>query len=250
MRLSMDLAVARSTIDYVPILTTLVATGFAVVLWRHWRRNPQRYLLWWALGVTLYGLGTLTEATTTLLGWNESVFRLWYVAGALLGGAPLAQGTVYLLFDRRTADRLTVALVTYVGIAAAFVLSTPVDPGPGGERLTGRVMEWSWVRLFSPVVNLYAFIFLVGGAAWSAWRYHRRGDRTRARVTGNALIAVGALLPGIGGTFTRLGHVEVLYATELVGLVLIWLGYRTIVGDTSRSIHTAQQRSVAAEQLA
>lgn len=244
-----SIAVAQSAIDYVPIATTLLAAAFAVVLWRHWQGNPQRYLLWWALGVTLYGLGTLTEAATTLLGWNEPTFRLWYVAGALLGGAPLAQGTVYLLLRRRTADRLTIALVTYVGIATAFVLSTPLDPTLGGDRLTGKVMAWSWVRLFSPVVNLYAFIFLVGGAAWSAWRYHRRGDRTGARVTGNALIAVGALLPGIGGTFTRLGHVEVLYATEFVGLALIWFGYRRIVADTSRSIHTAQQRPMTVQQL-
>jgi hypothetical protein len=44
------------------------------------------------------------------------------------------------------------------------------------------------------------------------------------------LIAVGALLPGIGGSATRFGHVEVLYVTELIGLVLILIGYRRIVG--------------------
>ena len=32
--------------------------------------------------------------------------------------------------------------------------------------------------------------------------------------------------PGIGGTFTRFGHVEVLYVTELIGLLVIWVGYR------------------------
>ncbi|MDX1579642.1 MAG: hypothetical protein R3266_14245, partial [Gemmatimonadota bacterium] len=46
------------------------------------------------------------------------------------------------------------------------------------------------------------------------------------RAIGNAYIAVGAILPGIGGSFTRFGHVEVLYVTELVGLILIWIGYR------------------------
>jgi hypothetical protein len=39
-------------------------------------------------------------------------------------------------------------------------------------------------------------------------------------------IAIGGILPGIGGTFTRFGHVEVLYVTELIGLVVIWVGYR------------------------
>ncbi len=192
-------------IEYLPIASTAVAVPFTVVLWRHWRRSPQaRFLLWWAIGVGLYGLGTLTEALTTLFGWHEPLFRAWYIAGALLGGAPLAQGTAYLLAKKRTADRLTVALIVYVAIAAVFVLATPIDPGlvPDGS-LSGKAMEWGWVRLFSPLVNTYALIFLVGGAAWSAWRYHRREDRPRSRVVGNALIAVGGLLPGIGGGFTR-----------------------------------------------
>ena len=56
-------------------------------------------------------------------------------------------------------------------------------------------MEWSWVRLFSPFINIYAFIFLVGGAAWSAVRYARHRENDGRRVWGNVLIAVGALLP-------------------------------------------------------
>lgn len=230
-------------IEYLPIASTLVAAPFTVVLWRHWRRNPRaRFLFWWAIGVALYGVGTLTEALTTLVGWQEPLFRAWYVSGALLGGAPLAQGTVYLLMKRTTADRLAVALIVYVSIAATFVLATPVDPSlVADDRLSGKVMEWGWVRLMSPLVNTYALVFLVGGAAWSAWRYHRRADRPRSRVVGNSLIAVGGLLPGIGGSFTRAGYVEVLYVTELVGLVLIWWGYRVIVGDRQESIHAAQR---------
>ena len=234
-------------IKYLPIVSTMVAFPFMVVLWKHWRRNPRaRFMLWWTIGIAMYGLGTLVEAATTLLGWHEPLFRTWYIAGALLGGAPLAQGTVYLLMKRRTADRLAVALIVYVSIAATFVLSTPLDASAVvDDRLSGSVMEWGWVRLMSPLVNTYALIFLVGGAGWSAWRYRRRSDRPRSRVVGNALIAVGGLLPGIGGSFTRAGHVEVLYVTELVGLILIWLGYRAIVSDDHETIHEAQRISLS-----
>lgn len=233
-------------IHYLPVITTLVAIAFFRVLWKHWRHNPDaRYVMWWMIGVGLYGLGTLTEALTTIFGWHEPVFRTWYVAGALLGGAPLAQGTVYLLLPKRTADRLAVALVTYVAIAAAFVVATPIlyelaEP----NRLSGEVMAWQWVRLFSPLVNLYAVVFLIGGAIWSAWRYWRRGDAS-SRVLGNVLIAIGAILPGIGGSFARAGAVEVLYVTELIGLLLIWGGYRAIVGDRVISIHRMQRQKTA-----
>ena len=232
---------ATAPIHYVPLVSTVVAAAFTGVLYRHWRTKPgARYLMWWMIGVGLFGLGTLTEGLTTLLGWHEPLFRTWYIAGALLGGAPLAQGTVYLLFDRARADRMTVALVTYVTIASVFVLTTPIIDGAAEEgRLTGSVMEWTFVRFFSPFVNLYALVFLVGGAIWSALRYRKAGG-TGPRVRGNWLIAIGALLPGIGGTFTRLGHVEVLYAMELLGLILIWSGYRAITGDMTPSIHQTQ----------
>jgi hypothetical protein len=237
------LAANTPALHYLPLVSTGVAATFTVVLWRHWRRRPDaRYLMWWTIGIALFGLGTLTEALTTLIGWHEPLFRSWYIAGALLGGAPLAQGTVYLLMKRRTADRLTVALLVYVAIAATFVLTTPITAEAVEEgRLDGEVMSWQWVRLFSPLVNTYALVFLVGGAAWSASRYRRQGTGSQARVKGNWLIAIGALLPGIGGAFTRAGHVEVLYVGELIGLGLIWLGYHLIVGDRSLSIHRAQR---------
>ena len=242
------LAAGTPPLHYLPILSTAIASAFTAVLWRRWRRSPgKRYLLWWTVGIALFGLGTLTESLTTLIGWHEPVFRAWYIAGALLGGAPLAQGTVYLLMKRRTADRLTAALLVYVAIASMFVLTTPLTPEAAAVgRLDGDAMAWQWVRLFSPLINTYALVFLVGGAAWSALRYRRTQDGSSARVWGNWLIAIGALLPGIGGAFTRAGHVEVLYVGELIGLALIWSGYTLIVGDRSPSIHNAQRAASGA----
>ena len=239
----MLLATDAHPLAYLPIVTTVVAAGFAAVLWRHWQRQRQsRHVMWWLIGVVLFGVGTLTEAVTTLVGWQEPVFRAWYISGALLGGAPLAQGTVYLVMDRERADRLTASMLTYVSLAATFVLLTPIDMDlVDPSRLSSKVMEWGWVRLFSPLLNTYALIFLVGGAAWSAWRYRAAGPQARAKVRGNALIAVGALLPGIGGSFTRAGYVEVLYVTELIGLSFIWWGYRVMTRDATPSIHVAQR---------
>lgn len=217
----------RSFVHYLPIATSAFALWFGIqILRRYADRRSGPHLAWWGIGVLIYGAGTVTESLTTLFGWSEPVFRAWYVSGALLGGAPLAQGTVYLLLSRRTANRLTAALLTVVAIAATCVLLTPIDlSAVEAHRLSGRVMEWTWVRAFSPFINLYAATFLIGGAVLSAVRFHRVPDM-RHRFIGNVFIAVGALLPGIGGSFTRFGHVEVLYVTELIGLVLIYVGYR------------------------
>jgi len=219
----------RSAVHYLPILTTVVAAWFAAAIFRRHREKGGTHLLWWGFGMICYGAGTTTEALTTLLGWEAPVFRLWYITGALLGGAPLAQGTAYLLLSRRVANRLALAVGAVVLTAAVCVLLSPirlelVEP----HRLSGRVFEWQWVRLFSPFINLYAVTLLIGGAIFSAVRYWRRGDEPR-RAVGNALIAAGSILPGIGGSFTRFGHVEVLYVTELIGLIVVYAGYRMMI---------------------
>lgn len=217
-------------VHYVPVVTTVLAAIFSAEIFRRYREHPERlHLLWWALGIAVYGVGTFTEATTSIVGWNEPTFRAWYISGALLGGAPLAQGTVYLLLSRRTAHILTALLITFVLIASVAVILSPIDYSQvETHRLTGRVFQWQWVRAFSPFVNMYAVVFLIGGAILSALRY-TANPATRHRVIANVLIAIGAILPGIGGTATRMGYTEVLYVTELAGLLLTWLGYRMSV---------------------
>lgn len=233
-------------IEYLPFVTTALAIPFTVILYRRWRLAPTAlYLAWWTAGVLAYGVGTLAESLNTLMGWQEPVFRGWYIAGALLGGFPLAQGTAYLLLKRRTAHWITGFFAIYISIAAVAVLAAPINYDVVSDQLTGAVFVWQWVRLFSPLVNSYAFLMLVGGAIWSAWRYWRRADRPASRVGGNALIALGGILPGIGGSFARAGSIEVLYVTELVGLLLIWAGFHLIARDRSGTIHENQARVAA-----
>lgn len=213
-------------VSYLPIITTIVALAFAATLIARYRERRGLHHVWWAIGMLTYATGTLTESLTTLTGWHEPLFRAWYITGALLGGAPLAQGTVYLLLPRRTADRLTMIVATLVIVAATCVVLSPIDYSAVQPfRLSGKILEWHWARMFSPFINLYAVTFLIGGAILSALRYRRRSDSYN-RYVGNLLIALGAILPGIGGAFTRFGHTEVLYVTELIGLLFIYAGFR------------------------
>lgn len=161
---------------YVPIVSTVFALAFTIILYQRCRqKGSPPHLMWWTWGVFVFGVGTFTEALITLFGWKESFFRLWYISGALLGGAPLAQGTVYLLLNRKTANRLTAVLVLFIMVASVFVLMTPLDYAlVEWHRPSGKVIAWTWVRYFSPFINTYALIFLVGGAAISAWQEKER----------------------------------------------------------------------------
>lgn len=218
----------RPVPEYIPIFTTVFSVYFFTEIFRHYTSRPKSYLLWWALGVLTFGLGTLAESINVLLGWSEVNLKYWYIVGALLGGFPLAQGSVYLLMKPTFARATSVLFVSLIVVASIFVVLSPVDPsGSTNGRLTGSVFTWSWVRYFSPMINLYAFVFLVGGAIYSALKYYKQGIK-EAPFKGNIFIAIGGLLPGIGGSFTRAGYVEVLYVTEFIGLILIFYGYKII----------------------
>lgn len=233
-----------SWIQFIPIGTFLVSVFFSAVLYKHWNQKRSAiYVLWWLIGVLTYAAGTLAESVHTIFGFSVANFKFWYITGALLGGAPLAQGTVYLLMQGRTANLLTAVLVASVVIASAFVILSPVDASKLADgRLSGIAFEWQWVRNFSPFINSYAVLFLVGGAFYSAFKYFL-STGTGTRFWGNLMIAIGAILPGIGGSFTRLGHVEVLYVTEFVGLSCIIAAYAMMRRDSTRTVHEAQRSS-------
>ena len=165
-----------------------------------------------------------------LFGWSAINFKYWYITGALLGGFPLAQGSVYLLMNRKFADYSARFFILFIIVASICVILSPLSIHPDFDgKLSGSVLTWKWVQNFSPLINSYAFIFLVGGAMYSAFKYYKSGKEKR--FIGNTYIALGGLLPGIGGTFTRMGYVNVLYVTELIGLILIFIGYIMIKKD-------------------
>lgn len=208
----------------VSLATSVLAAGFAVDLARRWLRDrARRHVAWWGAGVVAYGIGAVAAAVIHRGGWSPGWFRTWYLAGAILGGVLLAQGTVYLVHRRDTADRLAASVaVLSVGAAAALMLS-PVAPLPSDE-LGGASIDWVWVRAFTPFLNVYAAGYLVGGAIWSARRLRRDRGITGRRIVGNWLIAAGGLAPALGGVASRLGGEDALPPTLLVGLVLIWIG--------------------------
>lgn len=227
-------------VAYIPITTTVFSIYFFSVIYYHWRQKPDAfYLLWWTIGVVCYGIGTLVESIHTIYGWSPFIFKAWYIAGAFLGGVPLAQGTIYLLIKRETANKMTIGLVIILIISAILVILSPLDVSKVSKKLNGNVLEWSWIRAITPFINIYALIFLVGGAFYSAWKYFKAQD-FKGRFWGNLFIAIGALLPGIGGTATKFGYTYVLYVTELLGILLIYWGYMVIKNDKSLSIHKNQ----------
>lgn len=223
-------------VNWLPLFSTIVTFVFAFLVLRRWySRRPAHHLLLWAVGLILYGLGTFSEFYSTQ-AWSPTVFRLWYLCGAILTAAWLGQGTVYLLVRRRYVAHLLLSILLLGSLFAVYMLwSTPL-PGVGtfstsiplSDQYRNILPEGARVRLLTPFFNTYGVITLVGGAIYSAFLFWRKRILPN-RVLGNVFIALGALSPAIGGTLARLGTTGFLYGSELIGAIVMFVGFQLAV---------------------
>jgi len=213
-----------------PFLSGLVSFGFAIVILRRYWQRKGLHLLLWGIGMVFYGIGGFCEGYYGAFGWNPLVFRMWYLFGAILVAAWLGQGTVYLLAKKTWAHGVMIILILGSIYGAFKVIGAELDPTlmttslHTGSEMSGHAIVTPGVRSLTPFFNLFGTVALVGGAAYSAWIFFKKRILLH-RSIGNILIAVGAMLPAFGGTFSRMGFSGALYVTEFLGAILIFIGF-------------------------
>jgi len=213
-----------------PFTSSVISFVFAYLVLKRYVARRGLHLLLWGIGMVFYGIGGFCEGYYGAFGWNPLIFRLWYLFGAILVAAWLGQGTVYLLVKRKWAHVLMVVLALGSVYGLFRVFGAELDPNlmttsvHTGSEMSGHAIVTSGVRILTPFFNLYGTVTLVGGAAWSAWVFWRKRVLLH-RTIGNILIAVGALMPAFGGSFSRMGFSGALYVSELLGAVLMFIGF-------------------------
>ncbi len=118
-----------------PGLTAALAAVFAAGVRRRWHHNRRPYLLLWAIGIGVFGLGSAAEAAFALAGWNPVIFRLYYLCGAILAAAWLGQGTVQLL-GRRPWTQISLAVLLLLSLYGVFeVARAQLEPAFMSRRI-------------------------------------------------------------------------------------------------------------------
>ncbi len=217
---------------FIPYLSTIVTFAFAVAVFRRYQLRRGPHLLIWTFGLLAYGLGTLSEV---ILGLTFSAFvvRLWYLTGAMLTAAWLGQGTLHLLVRRRGVAWVTFGILAAVSLLATVLLLTaPIGTAAASYQISQPISSQyqdilgrsGLVTLLTILLNIYGTLAMVGGALYSAFVFWRKRVMFN-RMIGNILIAAGALSPAMGGTFVRAGLPDFLYLTELIGAILMYIGF-------------------------
>ena len=217
---------------YISILSTIVTFIFPAAVFKRWSYKKPNHLLLWGLGLVFYGIGTLTEVVLSFT-YSDFVLKLWYLTGAMLTAAWLGQGTVYLLVRRRGVAHVLMAVLALASLASlALVVAAPVTEvaavynvnQPASLQYKDILERSGMMIMFTVLLNIYGTLALVGGALYSAFLFWRKKVLAN-RLVGNILIAAGALMPAMAGSFVKAGLVDFLYVSEFIGVVLMYAGF-------------------------
>ena len=216
----------------IPVLSTLVTFAFAAAVFRRYLLRRSQHLLMWTIGLLWYGLGTLAEVILGLT-FSGLVLKLWYLSGAMLTAAWLGQGTVHLLIRRRGVALTLTGVLTLVSLlAATLILLAPLTPAAAAYNVTMPISSQykdmltrsSLTIALTIILNIYGTLTLIGGAIYSAFIFWRKRVLFN-RMIGNVLIAAGAMAPAVAGSFVKLGLPDLLYLSELIGVIIMFVGF-------------------------
>lgn len=157
-----------------PFCSSILSFVFALFLLDQWRERRRPYQAIWTIGMVWYGLSAGTEFLGGAFGWNEVLYRAWYLIGAVWVAGWLGLGTAFLLgrtrfgyafaaslllaglFTALTQARYDypdsgIAPVAYFVVAIVVAVAIVVDTYRGTDR-------WPWL----------AAVVIVGGSVVSA----------------------------------------------------------------------------------
>jgi hypothetical protein len=163
---------------WIPVLTSVLALVFAVALLDQWRERRQTFQLVWAVGMLFYGVASGCEAIGAITGWNEALYRTWYLAGAIWTAGWLGLGTAFLLGRTRFGYTFALCLV----LAGVFTLLTERKfhyPGSGS----------------APILYLIGAIVLAAAVAIETYFQNDRWPRLAAgAVIGATILSLALML--------------------------------------------------------
>ena len=209
-----------------PAAAALVSTIFAIQLltqYAHRKRLPQ---LAWGIAMTMYAIASLAVAAGVSGGWDPTLFRIYWLFGALLNVPYLALGSVALL-RRRPLTALMIlvvlaaTLIAVVAVASASVRlpAETVRDIPRGSRAWG---EDALVGELAAYLSIPAYIIVV----LIAFASGRGGRLPVSRIRGNWLIALGATIVAVGSSVARYGRGSLFSVFLAVGVIVMFIGFR------------------------
>lgn len=210
-----------------PLVVTVVAFVFGVLLLNQYRERRKPYQLVWAAALFMGCLAGLTFVLFLADGRSVFFFRAYYIFGALLMAAYLGLGEIYLLAPRRTSGTTALIVLVLSVIGISFISIAPVDTSllhgsniEGGTKAIGGP-----AIVFIALLNTFGAVAVIGGAGYSTYRVWKRHSPVRF-LFANVLIATGTLLASLAGTLARVtASGSSFWGLLAAGFVVLFAGF-------------------------
>jgi hypothetical protein len=163
---------------WLPAATSALALVFSLALFDQWRERRQTFQLVWAVGMLFYGVASGCEAIGAASGWNEVLYKTWYLSGAIWTAGWLGLGTAFLLGRTRFGYTFALCLV----LAGVFTL------------LTQRKFEYAGSGT-APILYLIGALILAAAVGIETYFQNDRWPRLAAgAVIGTTILSLVLML--------------------------------------------------------
>lgn len=212
-----------------PLGSSVLSFVFAAMVLDQWRQRRHSFQLVWGIGLLWYGISAGTEFLGGAFGWNEPIYRIWYLVGAFFVAAYLGAGTIYLLSKSRFgyAAGFVVILGGLLSLlfSHATVRGTNTPLYPGSETaglvafvvaLVGGVAIIIATAIRRPLAAHIAMAVLVVGSVAAAYMVFTASLASPGyAVDPNTHVPVGSAFPGyvrvLTGPFNIAGALSLVF---------------------------------------
>src|SRR6187402_189958 len=196
----------------VPFAAALLSLRLAALVLRRHRSRHGSELVAWAASLACFAAGSAALAWGAAAGWDDRVFRVYYLFGGLLTAALLGAGSL-LRIGVRLAGAVT---LVYAGLAIGVALAVPIDPAVTGSAIpdASEHLDLFPARVLALVGNIGGTVAAVGVALLGL----------RRRPLGNSLIVAGVVAAAVGSAAAGLGAGGGAAFTALAA-VLLYAGF-------------------------
>lgn len=214
---------------FFPLVAAVVAVVFAVTLFRRYARSRSIAQLAWGIAMAMYAIASLAVANGTYGGWDKSLFKLYWLFGAMLNVPYLALGSIALLRKAPLTwlAMLIVAAATIYGfgvVLASALDTSPMSAKPFDIPRGKDVWDGALAGKLGSAYSIPAYLIVVAIAFVTS----RRPEVPRERMRANWLIAAGSTIVALGGfTLARLARGAFFSIFLALGISVMFAGFVT-----------------------
>ena len=168
-----------------PIIATIVAAMFAILLLKQWLRRKRIYQIVWFISLALFALAAGFEMLSEFVGWSIGVYRIYIVISASLV-AIMGAGALYLILQKNVFSTRGLLAIDAIllGIMIFFGWTMTLSSITDYSAMVFGAMEYTVAG-----AGVYAILIVIAFLIGRNWE-----DKRRKMLHGHAYLAFVVIL--------------------------------------------------------